>query len=77
MAGEQNKISIKAVAKLEKYDDKCSQEDIKQGKVKPYETLQSKDMLIEPTEENIKRLQDIGMAVDPEVIKQMKKSRRK
>ncbi len=64
MAKEENMITIKAVAKLEKYDDSCKKEDIEQGKVKPYEVIRSGQEIKNPTVAQIEQLEKMGMYID-------------
>ena len=43
MAKEKSKVGVKAVLKLEKYPEGTKEEDIKNGKAKPEETVVSED----------------------------------
>lgn len=69
MAGETNKIKVKATAKLEKYPVGAKSEDIKAGKIKPDETITSEDILIDPTPNALRVLQNMGIRLSPEVKK--------
>jgi len=71
MAGEFTKIRVKAIAKLEKYPVGTTEEDIKLGKVKPEEVIQSEDILISPTEDVIRNLQQMGFKISPEIIEKV------
>ena len=50
---------MKAIIKIEKYDDNVTQEDIIEGKAKPKEILYSEDNF-ETSEENVKNLINKG-----------------
>ena len=67
MAGETNKIKVKATAKLEKYPIGASSEDIASGKIKPSEIITSEDILIDPTPNALRIIQDMGIRLSPEV----------
>ncbi len=72
MAKEVNKIAIKATAKLEKFDDKATKQDIETGKAEPYETLNSEDVLTDPTKEQLLKLQNMGLKIPKEAWEQVK-----
>jgi len=72
MAKEGGQITIKAVAKLEKFKDGVTKEDIDKGLAKPYEVLNS-EMLVDPTKEELTRLQVMGMQIPQEAWDQVKK----
>ncbi len=72
MAGEGAKIRIKATAKLEKFDDNVKKEDIEKGVVTPYETLSSEDVLVDPTREQLLKLQQMGLKIPKEIWDQVK-----
>jgi len=67
MAGEGAQIKLQATAKLEKYPVGTKSEDIRTGKVKPEEVLNSEDILVDPTEAQLKRLEKMGMKIAPEI----------
>jgi len=71
MAGEGAPIKIKAVAKLEKYDDNCTEKDINAGKAKPFEVLQSEDILVDPTREQLEKLEAMGVIIPKEAWEQV------
>ncbi len=73
MAGEVNKITIKATAKLEKFDDNITKEDIETGKAEPYEILSSEDVLTDPTKEQLLKLQNMGLKIPKEAWEQVEK----
>lgn len=74
MAGEGLKSRIKAVAKLEKYGPDVSKEDIEAGKVIPEEVIASEDVLVDPDEETLKTLQNMGFEIPSELWEKVKKS---
>lgn len=55
MSNEKMGIKIKAIAKVDKYPEGVSQEDILSGKIKPYETVFSEE-LITLSEQEYKQL---------------------
>jgi hypothetical protein len=67
MAGESGKIKVSATAKLEKYPVGTSKEDIKKNKVKPQEIIKSEDIMIDPTPSALRKLQDMGFKITPEL----------
>ena len=73
MAKEISKVKVKAVAKIEKYDDNVSQADIKSGKAKPTETVFSEDVLIDPTLKILKEMEASGVVIPKEVWEKVQK----
>ena len=71
-SGEGAQIRIKATAKLEKFDDSVKKEDIEQGKAQPYEVLNSQDVLVDPTREQLLKLQAMGLKIPQEAWDQVK-----
>ncbi len=72
MADEGAKIKIKATAKLEKFDNNAKKEDIEKGVAKPYETLSSEDVLVDPTRDQLLKLQQMGLKIPKEIWDQVK-----
>lgn len=74
MAGEGLKSRIKAVAKLEKYGPDVSKEDIESGTATPEEIVASADVLVDPDEETLRTLQNMGFEIPSELWEKVKKS---
>lgn len=72
MAGESTKIKVKAVAKLEKYGPGVKKEDIESGKAIPDEIITSDDVLIDPDEETLNTLQNMGFHIPPKAWERAK-----
>lgn len=77
MAGESGKIYVQATAKLEKYPVGTKKEDIKSGKVKPEEVIQSEDILVDPTENQLRILENMGIKITPEMRELAEKNKLK
>ena len=67
MSGEKTRVKVKAVAKLEKYADGVTEEDIKSGKAKCLETTFSEDILVDPDKETLMKLQSMGVEIPKEI----------
>ncbi len=63
MAEEKTKLRVKAVAKVEKYDDDCTENDILMGVAIPYETVVSEDVFVDATPEQIEMFKKAGIKI--------------
>jgi hypothetical protein len=77
MAGEFNKIKVKAIAKIEKYAPGTPEEDIISGKAVPEVMETSQDILVDPTMETLRELELMGLQIPPEAWEMAKANEEK